>query len=243
MRRMVAIAIGVIGASGAWAAGPGFAGFGDMAARSDVIEVRRPMWRDGTFRVGNAVGKLRRRAKASWKTQDTAAGERSLIDRYGSTSFTVTGADVRGTLSGECSYGQREDRLTIDDYSEAEPVGPLRMRCDFHRDGQPIGYLELGAMPPRGGLIELKERVGIVNVGGVRLRLRSSHQLDGTRIPVDTPLGYWIEGADGRPVGAVDVNGNTRARLALPRVAAQRDAALAAGVAIAAFWDPSTFED
>ncbi len=62
-------------------------------------------------------------------------------------------------------------------------------------------------------------------------------------VATETPIGYWIDDAQGLPVAAVDTNGLTRVRLALPRDAAQRDAALMAGVAIATFWDPGDTDD
>jgi len=243
MKRVAAVVVGLVAGGTAVAGGPPFAGFREVAARSEQIEVRKPLWQDGKLRVGSAVGTVKRRSRGQTRSEGGPDAERSLVDRYGSASFSVTGVDVRGTLSGECSYGQRDDRLTVDGWSESIPVGPLRMRCTFRRDGQAIGFLNLGAVPPTRADVGTQGRVGVVEVGGARLRLRSAHAMDGVRMPIDTPLGYWIEDAEGRAVGAVDTNGITRVRLALPRDAAQRDAALAAGVAIAAFWDPGDADD
>jgi hypothetical protein len=62
-------------------------------------------------------------------------------------------------------------------------------------------------------------------------------------VPTSDPVGYWLEDASGQRVAAVDLNGATRVRVALPNDRARRDAALAAGLALAVFWDPGDTDD
>ena len=63
MKRAIAAGLmTVLGPGAAAAGGPALTGFHDLAARGELVEVRRPLFMDGTLRVGRAVGKVRRRA-------------------------------------------------------------------------------------------------------------------------------------------------------------------------------------
>lgn len=244
-RAMIAGALGLALAGGgaAWAGGPAMTGFHDLAARGELIEVRKPLWQDGKLRVGTATGRVKRRAVADERGSGAFGVEYREVERSGRSSFTVTGAEVRGTLSGECTYGREERRVEGGGWTAADPVGPLRLRCDFARDGRAIGHLRLGAVPQPMALVQRTVRTGEVEVGGTRLALRSAHRMGADGVKVATPVGYFLDDANGDPVAAVDTNGITRVRLALPRDPAQRDAALAAGVALAIFWDPGDTDD
>lgn len=246
MRMGSILAAGVVQAmatTAAIAGGPALTGFDAMAARGELLEVRKPLFRDGKLRVGTAVGTVKRRATGRTQTvgDDTVAF--SQVDRYGRTRFDVTGAQVGGALSGQCGYDRSEAQVTYGDATLARPAAPLLMRCEFQRDGKPIGHLLLGAPadPVRG--YQATTRTGEVVIAGTRLTLRSAHALGKRGVTTDDPVGYWLDDAQGLPVAAVDTNGLTRVRLALPRDAAQRDAALVAGIAIATFWDPGDTDD
>ncbi len=59
----------------------------------------------------------------------------------------------------------------------------------------------------------------------------------GDRVPAGTPLGYAFH-LDGRQIGAVDLNGTDKTIYA-PRAGPEREAVLAAGLALSIFWDPA----
>ncbi|KQN26707.1 hypothetical protein ASE86_11640 [Sphingomonas sp. Leaf33] len=227
----------------ATAGGPAMTGFQAFAARGDVIEVRKPLFRDGTLRVGAAVGWVKRRAEGRTRSSGDTVFDYSQTARLGRTMFEVTGADVGGQLGGTCAYFRSEERLDVGSASIARPRAPLRMRCDFQRDGRPIGYLLLGAMVQPSQPIQPTARAGEVVIGSARLSLRTSHDLGPRGVRTDTAVGYWVDDAQGLPVAAIDTNGLTRVRVAVLRDPAQRDAALIAGIAIATFWDPGDTDD
>jgi hypothetical protein len=155
----------------------------------------------------------------------------------------VTGSDVRGTLSGECRYDRLEQRVVAKGWSVAAPAEPLGMHCDFTRDGAAIGFLRLRARHAPLKLVQVAQREGEVEINGMRLALRSEHRLGGRGLPTSEPVGYSLHEASGQRVAAVDLNGATRVRVALPNDAARRDAALAASLALAVFWDPGDTDD
>jgi hypothetical protein len=240
MRMGLAVgAIALIG-SAAQAGGPALTGFPALAAQGELIEVRRPLFRDGKLRVGDAAGSVRRRAIGRTQSDGAFGVTYSAVDRSGTIRFAVSGAAVGGTVTGDCNYGRSERRVEEESVTLAEPMDPLRMRCDFARDGRGIGYLRLGA--DRRADPALSARDGVVEVNGTRLGVRSAHRLGERGVATETPVGYWIEDGAG-PVAAVDTNGLTRVRLALPRDPARRDAALMAGIALATFWDPGDTDD
>ncbi|MFD1786803.1 hypothetical protein ACFSC3_04380 [Sphingomonas floccifaciens] len=243
MKIGLAIAATLGTASAAVAGGPAMTGFHQFAARGDLVEIRKPLWMDGKLRVGSATGTVKRRAMGQERTLASPYTDYSAVARYGRVTFSVTGAEVGGTLSGECSYGRTERRMSDGRVTSSQPVAPLGFTCEFQRDGRPSGRLWLAADLQPERLVQPTVRIGEVEVGGTRLRLRSAHDMGKGKVPVETPIGYWLDDQQGLPVAALDTNGLTRARLALPRDPAQRDAALAAGLAIATFWDPGDTDD
>lgn len=83
------------------------------------------------------------------------------------------------------------------------------------------------------------ERQGRFQSGDVVLELRSVHQVQGSRLPLEAPIGYLIS-AGGQPVGAVELNG-TRPRLWRPAEGSPlREPVTLAALALAVLWDPAT---
>ncbi len=230
-------------ATAATAGGPALTGFHAFAARGELLEVRKPLFMDGKLRVGSAVGMVKRRAQGRTQTIGDGSVAFSETQRFGRTTFEVTGAEVGGKLSGVCGYDRSEAGVAYGQATISQPVDALRMRCDFQRDGKPIGHLLLGAPLDPTQRFQPTARTGEVVVGETRLALRSAHEMGKGGVATADPIGYWLDDAQGLPVAAVDTNGLTRVRLALPRDPAQRDAALVAGIAIATFWDPGDTDD
>ena len=245
MRALAAAAIVVLALSGCTTARmEGFDRLAEGADRLDVTGI--PGWRDGSFAVGAAGtrGHVRRRAKGSIEA-DGAGRRQSLavterIGRRGRMEFDVSGPEVGGTLAGSCRYAREEVRDRMGPLTFAAPTVPLAVRCTFTRDGVPAGELVLdavvGADQPSAAA-----REGYVRLADAELRLRSVHAIEGLRIASEQRMGYAFDGADG-PVGAVELSG-AAARIAVPRTGPERLAAIAAGLALALFWDPGDTDD
>jgi hypothetical protein len=98
------------------------------------------------------------------------------------------------------------------------------------------GAIQPARMALPGGL---EGRGGTVRFEDLELSVRSVHDLQGSPIPLAAPIGYLFE-AGGRPVGAVEVNGDP-AVVFLPDAAdpRARRAVLYASIALALLWDPA----
>lgn len=239
MGRRGAAALLALMSSGAALAAPRMLGFDALATRSARIDIAGiPMWMNGDFRLGSAgtLGHVRRTALAASDQPDPAHADGEIV-RFGRVRFDVAGPEVGGTLAADCRYDRSETRVQLGRITVAEGSVPLLYACTLMRDGRRTGVLELGAAPPRRGDGLAETRVGRITLGDTELTLRSVHRMPGGRWAVAQPLGYEMAAADGRVVGAVEL-GTTSARLAVPRDAAGRDAAVAAGLALALFWNP-----
>lgn len=158
-----------------------------------------------------------------------------LVRHRGGGEFRIAGPLTGHELAGRCAYRQ----------TEVNP-GPLAVtpqrfayRCEFARDGRPIDA-ELVIEDPQSGFGTLhgrSERRGTLWFEGQRISLRSIHRDQGGGLPVPHPLGYMFE-ADGRQIGAVDLNGLDKT-LFVPRAEPQREAVIAAALALAILWDPA----
>ena len=230
MRRLI-VGMGLLAVAGVATAGPRAAGFDAVAASGERLDVTGAGWgRSGDFRLGQAKGSFRRDLdRREWAIEPVAA-----VEHEGGLRFAVSGPEVRGRLEGRCYAYQGPDRLGGGALTIAAAV-PYGMRCAFSRDGVPTGELTLDAAFRRGVSVETA-RIGEMRIGDTVLAVRSVHRFEGSRWPTSSPLGYLFE-REGRAVAAVDVNG-ARKRLALPRDGAQREAAIAAGLALALAWDP-----
>lgn len=215
-------------------------GFDTLAPGSERIEVRVPAWRDGAIAIdGVASGHVRRRATGREEVRDWFGLERAWIERSGHFAFTARGPRVGGEIAGDCVYGRSERQARSGALAIAEPDAPLRLRCSFARDGVALGALALDGGEAAGDDAAFDARVGDVRVGDTLLGIRSLHRVGAGRgFPTDAPAGYAFEGADGSAIGGVDVSGGATRRLSLPTGGPARDAALAAGLALALFWDP-----
>ena len=82
------------------------------------------------------------------------------------------------------------------------------------------------------------ERKGRFTMNGVSIEVRSLHDVQGSPLPLEAPIGYLFS-QGGRPVGAIELNGPTP-RLWRPAAgdALHEPVALAA-LALALLWDPA----
>jgi hypothetical protein len=116
-------------------------------------------------------------------------------------------------------------------------VRPFAYECEF--DGVTNAILSLQEIKQRSDWIAARSRrVGEFRIADRTLELRSVHELVGSALTVDAPIGYVFE-RNGVAVGAIELNGLSP-RLWLPvQDAALRRQALLAAVALAVLWDPA----
>jgi hypothetical protein len=223
-------------------------GFDALSARTDLEAVAMtgiPGWSSGSFRVGDDGGTVRRIAQADaigWGPVNdggTAFGNVQVGEaaRFGTMEFALARPEPAGMLQGRCSYVRSETRGHVFGVDLAATDQPLQLRCAYRIGGRDAGSLDLVAEPTDANTMA-EARVGTVQLNGRALRIASRHRADGVAFDVAAPAGYVLERAGGEIVAAVETNGAAERRLLLPRSGADRDAALAALVTLALFWDP-----
>ena len=158
-----------------------------------------------------------------------------LVGYGGGGRFEIAPSPIAPALSGECSY--REGQMNVGPVSVAPR--PLTYHCAlFGTGGASQGRLLLGDRNgPLGALHGRSERGGMLDYRGQRMVVRSIHRSAGGALPLQVPLGYMFI-ADGREVGAVDLNGPNKTIMA-PRGGPYREAVIAGGLALSIFWDPA----
>jgi hypothetical protein len=199
-----------------------------LVAASEQIELEMGNGERGRLRLGASEGRFTRQAieeSRDW-------GFETL--RYGGGTFDVSGPEVGGGLAGTCGYDESERNLG------SLAVADLRFayRCRFARDGAPIeAGLILEEIPTRPGrLLSARTRTGEVHIDDMVVTIRAVHEMEGGGLPTGTPLGYAFD-VDGRAIGAVDLNGSDKTIFA-PRSGPERQAVLAASLALSILWDP-----
>lgn len=158
----------------------------------------------------------------------------------GRASFTISGPGISTTIEGYC--GVRERALSFDDF-EFKP-GRMAYRCDLEADGRSIPA-RFEVQEDRRGLannLTRNARRGEIALAGEIVRFRSVHQVAGSPLPVEDPIGYLFE-QDGREIGALQLNGKPVLTLPSGTDIGRRRAMMVASVALATFWDPAVVGD
>lgn len=186
--------------------------------------------RRGTFRAGEYQGTFER--------SDTrlAVFDPLYERRGGRTTVALFGPAGEGPVKADCSVRERTITLGIISFRPK----PMSMGCAIAGDMPgSTGRLELQeATEGLGGMMMRHDRRGELVLAGSTLRIRSVHDLAGSPIQIGTPIGYLFE-QDGRPVGAVEVNGSPTIRISRSADAATRRAVLIGALALGLFWDPA----
>ena len=182
----------------------------------------------GDFRLGASQGHFTRS-----DIEETEDGGR-LVRKRGGGRFEISGPEFEGRLDGECSYRQAE----LDSGVVTAAVQRFAYFCGFTRNGRPAdSRLVLEAVPDRPGkLLSGITRAGEVRMEGAVLTIRAIHHFEGGRVRSGSPLGYMFH-VGSRRVGAIDINRSPKVVYA-PRSGPERQAVLAAGVALALLRDP-----
>ena len=117
-------------------------------------------------------------------------------------------------------------------------LGPMVYSCSFTGAGQPAQLTVAEARSTSRPEPMKRERAGEMTFGGVRLVVRSSHDLAGSPMRTAAPIGYVFE-RDGRAVAAVELNGAEPViTLRAGGDGAERRAVTLASLALALLWDP-----
>lgn len=177
----------------------------------------------GTFQLAGNGGSFTRSASRLALFDDLA-----VIDRGGA-GFTIAGPDFAQPVSARCVMRQTTMQIRVIAFTPKK----LAYECDF--DG---AAARLSLQEAAGSALGRAERRGELVLDGITLTMRSVHDLVGSSLAVQAPIGYVIE-YGGQPIAAVELNG-TEPQLRLPsNHSDQRRAALLAALALALLWDPA----
>ena len=222
-------------------------GFSEIATQDGVEQIditKVPAWMNGSFRVGDSKGKVRRVASSDaigWGPDDIGSDFDLVRDgyaaRFGRMAFEISRADLGGLAEARCTYSREEERIAIDQVTLARPLEPLRMACRYRIDGREAGTLRLVADPDtRASYAD--GRGGEITIFGASLALQTRHGLAETNVAVADPSGYVMIDGDGQTVGALELTDGGTRRAILPKNSAQRKAVFLAAITLALFWDP-----
>lgn len=202
-----------------------------LAGGTETLEVRGlGGGKSGSFTLAGASGTFARGADRLGIMDPT------FVRHSGGGRFALAESPVAPALAGRCSY--REGQVNLGSVS----VTPRRFgyQCDFVRGSAaaPAGRMAIhDRNAPAGSIAGLAEREGMLDYSGQRLVVRSIHRSAGGSLPLSAPLGYAFV-ADGREVGAVDLNG-TRKTVYAPTGGPYREAVIAGALALSILWDPA----
>jgi hypothetical protein len=139
-------------------------------------------------------------------------------------------------MTADCGVRERTVTLGIVSFKPK----PMSFSCNLSGGTAALaGRIELQeAAEGLGGMMMRQERRGELVLEGRRIGIRSVHDIDGSPIQMGTPIGYLFE-LDGRPVGAVEVNGSPVIRISHAADACTRRAVVIGALALGLFWDPA----
>ena len=185
--------------------------------------------REGAYTLAGNHGQFRR-------TNDRLDVFDIISFDWGGSRVTVEGVDVAPPISATCGLRQITAGWRIVRFA----AKPLAYECEY--TGIDAGLSLQEAKSTQDSLMNKARRRGEVRVAGMVLELRSVHELEGTPLSVEAPIGYVVEHA-GRAVGAIELNGSTP-RVWLPTDdAEQRRAVLLAVMPLALLWDPAALHE
>ena len=196
-----------------------------LAAETDRIEMAGLGFsRSGDFTLGASRGDFHRAAASH--------SDGLHVWNRGGGRFAVSGPEVNGSLAGNCRYA--EDLVELGGFELTD--ARFEYHCRFERAGEPVeGRLVLAQIARSPGrLLSAETRGGFLDYDGRTLGITAIHDMEGGRIPSGTPLGYAFH-LDGRQIGAIDLNGGSKTIYA-PRSGPDREAVLAAAMALAILW-------
>lgn len=201
-----------------------------LAAATNEVALRGlGAGREGQYTLAGNYGQFRR-------TNDRLDVFDVISFDWGSSRVTVDGADVTAPVSVKCGLRQVTAGWQIVRFA----AKPLAYECEYAGIDGGLSLQE--AKSTQDALMNKARRRGEVRVDGIVLELRSVHELEGTPLSLEAPIGYVVE-YSGRAVGAIELNGSTP-RVWLPMDdAATRRAVLLAVMPLAVLWDPAALHE
>lgn len=193
-----------------------------LQAQEPVTVTGLGVGRSGRFAVGEAGGSFRR------GRDRLALFEVVTFDRA-TTGYELQGPDGR-ELKAACVGRETAVTVSIIDVR----ARPYTLSCEW--SGARPARMTLSAPSWIPGTKALRQ--GQFTSGDLVLDLRSVHEVQGSPLPLEAPIGYLVLHA-GQPVGAVEVNG-TQPRVWLPPAGSPlREPVVMAALAVAVLWDPA----
>lgn len=185
--------------------------------------------RHGRFAVGDYRGGFER-------SEERLALFDLFATNKGHAAFTIEGPEISDYIDTRCRMREREIDLGILEFKPAK----MALRCEFLAAGYPFpARFELQEVSKGlGGALGRRERRGEIALGGELVQMRSVHRVEGSPLAVAAPIGYIFE-QRGRPVGAVELNGQARLFLAPGTDPGLARTLTIAAVTLAVFWDPA----
>lgn len=181
--------------------------------------------RSGAWAAGPHSGEFRR-------SLDRISFFNTVGKSAGTTTFSVRGPEIDSAVDVSCFMAERTLTFGVVSF---DPT-PMSYHCEFTHDGRAIpARFEVQAAQ---STLMKEERRGEIALDRVILQIRSVHRIEGSPLELTTPIGYAFED-NGRPVGAVEINGKPVITYAPGLDAAERRAVLAGSLALALFWDPA----
>lgn len=178
--------------------------------------------REGSFTLAGSSGRFQRSASR------LAVFDTLLVhDRSGARYSFAPGSER--AVDASC----RAQRTETSVGAVAGALQPYTLHCDF--SGALTGTLTLAAASRQPGA---GERRGQLLAGGVTLVLQSVNRVQGSALPLASPIGYVFL-HDGQPVGAVEINGTTPRLWRPPAGSTLHDAVTQAALALALLWEPA----
>jgi len=183
----------------------------------------------GTFSVGGWQGSFTR-------SEERLALFDALVTNSARARFVIVGPGISDTIEADCRMRERVVEISVLSFT------PQRMAyaCQFTADGRAFpARFEL--QEARTGLaddLSRRQRRGEIALGGEVVQMRSVHKIKGTPVEMASPIGYLFE-QDGKPVGAVELNGQPRLFLRDPSNEGLARTITVAAMALAVFRDPA----
>jgi len=177
--------------------------------------------REGSFSVAGEQGRFRR-GKDRLELFELVAFDRA------STRYSLTLADGR-RVETACRGRQTTASVGI---LVGQPR-PFKLECEWN--GAVHAHMDVAAPSWIPGT--RAERSGRFVAGNVVLEVKSVHDVQGSPLPLEAPIGYTLS-HDGRAVGAIELNGPVP-RLWRPAGAPLAEPVTLAALALALLWDPA----
>ena len=177
----------------------------------------------------------------AWQGSFTRSEERlALFDAFVTNSaragFIMEGPGISETIEADCRMRERVVEISVVSFA------PQRMAyaCQFTAAGRafPASFELREARTGFADDLSRRQRIGEIALGGEVVQIRSVHKIEGSPFEMASPIGYVFEQA-GRPVGAVELNGQARLILADPANAGLARTITVAAMALALFRDPA----